>query len=218
MKCIDSVKPLRPKIPTIIFNDQKAMSDLRWRHRPLFQFALDVSLPAAEKLVLICVASYRDPEADEFDRFGTVRPEIHRIRRDTNLPLGVVRSTLNSLNAAGYIGIDRDENGADAYYIAPLLPRLFEYFSLSGMLEGTLEDEEEYCEAISRLIKVSAGIRNFLTLEILSLETIEWTYPGLYKTYIKPWFDAEIERERSDTAESDCDCERCKKCIGWELI
>lgn len=196
-KSFGPVKPLRAMFLPQNSLTQKAsvMCDTRWSHRPLYQFVLDINLPAAEKLVLLSVASYRDHLAHEAVHFGTMQPDVYDIQEDTCLPQPVVSKILRVLYDAGYITIDAMVRGPETYLVERSLPLFFEYFSLSRILEYVSEDEEDEVSALlDRLDKVSLEIREALTFDIRSLERIKHMYPGLHRTHVQPWLRLENKR------------------------
>lgn len=194
MKSRDSVKPLRAVFSTNLSSDQKVsvMCDTRWSHRPLYQFVLDTNLPAAEKLVLLSVASYREPGAHKYVHFGTIQPNVNDIQKDTNLPATVVTKILRVLYDAGYLTIDGMYGRSETFIVEQSLPMFGEYFSLSKILDCA--NEAETSEISARLNVISIEIRDSLELATKPLEHIAKLYPGLYRTHIHPWLRIEDER------------------------
>lgn len=195
-KSFESVKPLRP-----MFLPQKSRTqnasvrcDTRWSHRPLYQFVLDINLPAAEKLVLLSVASYREPQTHNCVHFGITQPDANDIQQDTGLPASVVTKILRALYDAGYVAVEGMYEKSETYLVEHSLPMFYEYFSLWGILDGTFETEEERRDISARLDNISLEIRESLPFDIRPMERIKHLYPGLYRTHIQKWLQLEKAR------------------------
>lgn len=194
MKCIDSVKPLRPRFPTKIPANQNIseICDSRWSHRPLYQYVFDVPLPAAEKLILQCVTSYREVNSNNFKHFGARQPDCNDIQDDTRLPGPVVARILKSLCDAGYLVIEGEGEMRESYFVEPTLPLFYEYFSISRTLPYVGEKDREVLYL--QRDRVSFEISESLTLDARPLEQIAYLYPGLYRTHIEKWLRMESRR------------------------
>jgi hypothetical protein len=177
------------------------MCDTRWSQRPLYQYVLDINLPASEKLVLLSVASYREARAHIHSHVGIMHPDQHNVQEDTGLPAPVVSKILRVLYDAGYIAISGGCGGNESYIAEPLLPLFFEYFSLSRILSCVNEDE--VADVLTQLDEVSLEIRGKVPLcNDREMEKTERLFPGLYRTHIQPWVRMELIRGKSELKEA----------------
>ena len=204
-KSFETVKPLRPMFLPQNPRTQKAsvMCDTRWSQRPLYEFVLDINLPAAEKLVLLSVASYRGVDTNKFIHFGIIQPNVHDLQEDTGLPQSTVEKILKVLYDAGYITTEAMVDGSETYIVEHSLPLFFEYFSLSRLLNYMHDRDEGRCEISLQLDKVSSEIRESLSLDAKPLERIARLYPGLYRTHIQLWLRIENARAIKSVADKE---------------